>query len=267
MKVLVLASGSAGNAALFSSRGTGILVDAGIGPRSLAQKLGEAGAALPDAIVITHAHQDHVGHCLRIARRLKIPIYASEATARCEVLRGRGEVRVYSPREPFEIGALTVAPLPLPHDAAQVSLVISDGERKAAIATDLGEIPPDLPAHLAGVDVALIESNHDVDMLRTGPYPAFLKRRIGSAKGHLSNDQARSLLKALSQKTHTVVLMHLSATNNMPAIALEGATDALAGRRVRLSAATQDDVLAVDADAPPPPPLGSLKRGTQLSLF
>src|SRR4029079_17364816 len=109
MRVIVLASGSAGNAALFESGGTRVLVDAGIGPRTLAKKLKEAGADPPSAIVITHAHQDHVGHCLRLSRWLKIPIYASESTARSAELRGGEQVRVFSPREPFEIGALTVS--------------------------------------------------------------------------------------------------------------------------------------------------------------
>src|SRR5262249_22711970 len=99
MKGTILASGSEGHAGRFASGETRVLVDAGIGPRTLVKKLREAGAAPPDAIVITHAHQDHVGHAVRLSRRLKIPIYASEATARCEELRGREQVRVYSPRE------------------------------------------------------------------------------------------------------------------------------------------------------------------------
>ena len=268
MKVVVIASGSRGNATLFESSGTRVLVDAGVGLRMLAHKLREAGSELPQAIVITHAHQDHVGQCLRLSRRLKIPIYASEATARIELLRGREQVRVYSPREPFEIGSLTVSPLPLPHDAAQVSLVFSDGERRAAITTDLGEVPPDLPGHLAGCDVALLEANHDAEMLRRGPYPAHLKRRISGARGHLSNDQAHALLRSLSKETHTVALMHLSETNNRPDMALTMAKDALSGRRIRLFAASQDDCLVLDAAAPLiPAPIGPPRRAEQLSLF
>src|SRR5262249_32101375 len=148
-KVAILASGSTGNATLFEAGGTRVLVDAGIGPRALAARLAAAAVLEPpDAVVITHEHQDHLGHCLRLARNFKIPIYASEATARIPTLHGRPEVRVFGMREPFAIGALTLSPLPLPHDAAQVALVVEGGGRRAALVTDLGEVPPALPGHL-----------------------------------------------------------------------------------------------------------------------
>jgi phosphoribosyl 1,2-cyclic phosphodiesterase len=267
VKVAILASGSRGNATLFSAGGTSVLVDAGVGPRTLARKLGEIGADLPEAIVITHAHQDHVGHCLKLSKRFKIPIYASEATARCEALHGREQVRVYDAREPFTIGALTVAPTPLPHDAAQVALTFTHGEHKAGLATDLGEVPPGLLAHLAGCQVLLLESNHDAELLEKGPYPAFLKRRIASAKGHLSNAQTHALLRGLPRETSTVVLMHLSETNNLPELALSSALDALSGRRVHLCAAAQDELMVLDAEAEPPPTALRSKRRGQLALF
>jgi phosphoribosyl 1,2-cyclic phosphodiesterase len=265
MKVTILASGSGGNATLFEAGGTRVLVDAGIGPRALATRLAEAGAGgLPDAVVLTHEHQDHFGHCLRLAKKLKIPIWASEATARDPRLAGRPEVHVFGMREPFALGALTVSPLPLPHDAAQVALVLEGAGRRAAIVTDLGEIPPALPAHLARCDVALIESNHDPDMLRRGPYPEFLKRRIASARGHLSNGQAHALLRALPYETHTVVLMHLSETNNRPDLALDAARDALVGRGTRVCVAPPRETIVVDAAVRPQP---SLRSGEQMALF
>lgn len=254
---------------MFEAEGTSVLIDAGIAPRTLEAKLATAGARLPDAIVITHAHQDHVGHALRLARRLKIPIHVSEATSRAVSLHGREEIRIFSAREPFAIGTLTIAPTPLPHDAAQVALVVEGGGRRAAIVTDLGEVPPGLSSHLARCDVVLIESNHDLEMLQSGPYPAFLKRRIASARGHLSNAQAHALLRTLPVATHTVVLMHLSTSNNHPEIALESAQDALGGRRVRLLAATQDASLVLDATPTERWPLLPASRGKpgQLSLF
>lgn len=253
MRVLVLASGSSGNATLFESKGTRVLVDAGIGPRTLARKLREAGVeGMPHAVVVTHGHGDHLGSYSKIGAKLGVPVYMTESTARFARPSGEVSLHYFSPRQPFAIGALTLSPLPLPHDAAQVALVIGDGEHRAAIATDLGEVPPGLPGHLAGCDVLLIESNHDVEMLERGPYPGFLKRRVLSARGHLSNAQAHGLLRALGPRAHTVVLMHLSKTNNRPDIALESARDALSGRRVRLDVAPAVGPLSLDAALPPP---------------
>jgi phosphoribosyl 1,2-cyclic phosphodiesterase len=262
MQIVILASGSGGNATLFASRGTRVLVDAGLGPlaaRKVLAAMGDAAAVEdlwpPDAVVITHAHRDHAGHAASYARKLKIPVYATEATARMAHLGDPERRRFYSAREPFAIGALTVAPRPLPHDAAQVGLVVSDGARRAALVTDLGEVPAGLVEHVAGCDVLLLESNHDVQMLDQGPYPAHLKRRIRSARGHLSNAQTRGLLAALARRPeglNTVVLMHLSETNNRPELALEEARDALGGRRVLLLAAPPRGPLAIDAAAPPP---------------
>jgi phosphoribosyl 1,2-cyclic phosphodiesterase len=264
VKVTVLASGSGGNATLFEAAGTAVLVDAGIGPRALLEAMG--GRLPPAAVVLTHEHQDHLGQCLRLSRKLKIPIYASEATARAPQLHGRPEVRVFGMREPFAIGALTVSPLPLPHDAAQVALVIEGAGRRAAIVTDLGEVPPGLVAHLRGCQVALIESNHDAEMLRDGLYPAFLKRRIGSARGHLSNAQAHALLRALPAETQEVVLMHLSQSNNRADLALASARDALSGRAVRLRVAAPRETLIVEVEETRPPAIPG-RRGEQLALF
>ncbi|MEI8258374.1 MAG: MBL fold metallo-hydrolase, partial [Deltaproteobacteria bacterium] len=230
----------------------------------------EAGGP-PDAIVITHGHADHVGNCGRIAKKLRIPVYASESTARTARLGDRSRVRVYGARTVFTIGSITVSPMPIPHDAAQVALVFSNGTRSVGLATDLGEVPPRLPEHFATCDVLLIESNHDPDMLANGPYPLFLKRRIASASGHLSNQQTHALLRALSPRTHTVVLMHLSEKNNLQDLALAVARDALTGRTVKLFAATQDDARVFDANddahhvAPPPAPVPASRR-TQLAF-
>lgn len=269
MRITVVASGSQGNAALFESRGTRVLVDAGVGPRTLESRLAAAGAGgLPQALVITHAHGDHLGHFEAIARRLGIPVWVSEGTSRVARLAAVDRIRVYGAREPFAIGALTIAPSPVPHDAAQVAITVSDGARRAALATDLGEVPPDLAAHLAGVDVLLIESNYDAAMLAGGPYLPHLKRRVASSRGHLSNRQTHELLRRVGASTHTVVLMHLSEINNQRELALETARDALHGRRVRLLAASQVEPLVVEAGAArASEPVWSRARPRQLSLF
>jgi phosphoribosyl 1,2-cyclic phosphodiesterase len=270
VRVTVVASGSQGNATCFESGGTRLLVDAGVGPVTLARRLEESGSReMPTAVLITHAHGDHIGHVGAIARKLRIPVYMSEGTARVARICDIDRVRVYGAREPFTIGALTVSPRPVPHDAAQVALVVSNGSTRAALATDLGEIPPGFLSHFGGCEVVLIESNHDAEMLAHGPYLPHLKRRVASARGHLSNRQTHELLRRLPPGTNTVVLMHLSGSNNRRDIALEVASDALHGRRIRLFAAEQDVPLVIDAGAPrvAEPVWSPRARPRQLSLW
>ena len=277
VKVVVVASGSTGNATLFESGGTRVLVDAGIGPYTLLRRLralagangGTADADLkPHAVVLTHAHGDHAAHCQVVARRFGIPLYVSEGTRR-ELALERSDVQVFGTRDPFAIGALTVAPMPLPHDAAQVAFVVTDGTRSAGIATDLGEVPAALPEHFAHCDVLLVESNYDPFILDAGPYLPHLKRRVASARGHLSNPQLAELLRRLPKATHTVVLLHVSQTNNRRDIALETAKDALSWRNVTLHVAAADEPLAIDAAAPPPrePIRTKNTKPVQLALF
>ena len=254
MRVTIVASGSGGNVTLVEGGGARVLVDAGLGPRTLATLLERAGdhGPPPSALVVTHAHSDHVGHYQPLARRFGLTVHMSEATARAVEPPQTLKLKRFSPREPFAIGGLNVFPTPLPHDAAQVALVFEAGGLRAGLATDLGEVPPALPEAFRACDLILLESNHDLAMLRDGPYPIYLKRRIASAKGHLSNDQAAELLRALPPKASAVVLMHLSKTNNKPALALASAHEALAGRHVRLFVAPPRGPLSLDVAAPPP---------------
>jgi phosphoribosyl 1,2-cyclic phosphodiesterase len=250
VEIALLASGSRGNASLFAAGGSSVMVDAGIGPRTLKRHLRQLGLPLPQALVITHAHRDHIGHAQLLAEKFKLPLYLSEATARATGLGGHELVRIYSPREPFAIGPLFFSPTPLPHDAAQVALLVSHGDERVALCTDLGEVPARLPELLRHADMLLIESNHDEALLASGPYPEFLKRRVGSARGHLSNRQTHALLRALvphpsapASRMQTVVLMHLSETNNRESLALASALDALGGAPIELLAARQSETL------------------------
>jgi phosphoribosyl 1,2-cyclic phosphodiesterase len=257
VRITVLASGSSGNATLLESGGTRILVDAGIGSRTLALALRDTGAGgPPHAIIVTHAHHDHVGRCARISRKLRIPVHATEATDRTANLGG--DVRTVGTRTAFTIGSMTIFPLPVPHDAAQVALVVDGGSHRVAIATDLGEVTADLRHHIEHCDVLLLESNHDPELLERGPYPATLKRRIGSARGHLSNAQACELLRTVGRRTRHVVLMHLSETNNRPELALGAARDALRWPGVDLRVADRKSPVVVELDG--------VGRGTQLAL-
>lgn len=247
MRVTVLASGSGGNATLVQAGGVRILVDAGVGPRVIEQRMRRVfGRELDlDAIIATHPHGDHVGKLGPCARHFDAPVFLTELTRRTLALEGL-EIRPFQPHSPFLIGSVTVAPMPVPHDAPQVALVFEHRGRwtsRAAVVTDLGHIPRGLAEHLSGCQLVLLESNHDLEMLHHGPYPEFLKRRIASRLGHLSNQQAAHLLARLGSAVHDVVLMHVSRKCNSPMLALACARAALRGRRIRLRVADQDEPL------------------------
>jgi phosphoribosyl 1,2-cyclic phosphodiesterase len=254
MRVRVLASGSGGNLSLYESDGFSLLVDAGLDPGGLASRLRSVGADYlePDALVVTHGHADHCAHARDFAERAGVPTFMTDATLRGLKIRNARNIRPYSAREGFVVGPFEVRPCAVSHDVPQVALRISAGDRAALIATDLGEVPPDLLSLLEGVSVAMIESNHDRDMLERGPYPRFLKRRVASARGHLSNDQCHELLRRLPASVDTVVLMHLSEKNNRPDVALACAADALSDRPTTLLAARQHDKLCLDVRANAP---------------
>lgn len=250
VRVTVLASGSGGNATLIQAAGVRILVDAGLGPQVLERRMrGAFGQPVDvDAIVLTHPHGDHVGKVVPCARHFDAPVYLTEATARRLVL-GRLKKRVFGRDAAFNVGPIVVEPAPIPHDAPQIALVFDHRGARAALVTDLGHVPRHLPRHLAGCQLVMLESNHDPEMLAMGPYPAFLKRRVASPVGHLSNEQAAQLLRRLGPETRDVVLMHLSETNNSPALALGCARAAIGGRRVKLRVAHQDTPLDLEVRA------------------
>ena len=248
MRVTILASGSAGNTLVVESERSRVLVDAGLPLKVLFAGLVDAFGAVPrfDAVIVTHAHGDHAAHAGRTAVALGVPLWLTQATRRCIRLPAEARTRVFGPGAPFEIGELGVRPLPLPHDAPQVALVLDDGRARLALVTDLGEVPPALVEHIADADLVLAESNHDLDMLWRGPYPESLRRRIASRVGHLSNAQCAELLRRLGPATRHVVLMHLSEQNNRAELALTMAREALAGRDVALEVAPRRGLLRLE---------------------
>jgi len=239
-----LASGSSGNATLVEAwladpqphdRPTRLLVDCGLGPRRLAQALDSRGcsAADIDAVFVTHEHSDHVAGVLPLQRRYGVPVWASvgtwaSATSRQTVPPSAGVARA---GEPIQVGRLTLKPFSVPHDAAEpLQLVVTDGRLSLGVLTDLGEPTDDVARALQGCDALLLECNHDRRMLADGPYPVWLKRRIGGHRGHLSNDQSASVLEACRHDgLRHVVAAHLSQHNNEPSLALRALRDVLGG--------------------------------------
>ena len=254
MRLTVLASGSGGNAMLVEAGGTRLLVDAGLPLVTLRRQLVRAKlTGNPTAIIITHSHGDHCRHAAELTEHFQVPLYVSEATRRSVRLSGRRAPQVFGTKGPFSIGDLSVSAMVVPHDAPQVSLRFEHQSGRAALATDLGEVPPGLLGHFAGCDAVLIESNHDSDMLASGPYPYHLRRRVAGDHGHLSNAQTHGFLRALDRATRTVVLMHLSQTNNTPELARDSAAHALRDHTATLLVASQFGVTSVETGLPTAP--------------
>lgn len=267
VRITVLGSGSGGNATLVETATTRILIDAGLTQRALMTRLAslEASDRAPakiDAIVLTHAHGDHIAHAGAYALRFDAPVFLTEATARSLRMPSGVRTRIFGSKTAFDLGDLELRPLPVPHDAPQIALVLAHGGRAAGLVTDLGAVPDGLASHLRDCTTVLIESNHDGERLANGPYPDYLKRRIASGVGHLENRQCAELLRALSPTTRHVVLMHLSQTNNSAALARSVAEDALRGRPVQVHVAQQDAPIRAPLE-----PLTAERAATQLRLF
>ena len=236
LRVTVLGSGSRGNAFLVESQDTTVLVDAGFNPRALAKRLLLAGKRPEDvqALLLTHEHTDHACGAAAACKRWHWPLHATAGTLSnlpdVSTLVGL-TMSVATLNCAFTIGGLSVIATPVPHDASEAAaLVITDQSSgcRVGIATDLGHVPEALPKYFERLDVLVVESNHDEGMLANGPYPWMLKRRIGSQLGHLSNKQAAAFVAQCAHRgLRSVVLAHLSETNNTPDIAVLAATSAL----------------------------------------
>ena len=247
VSVSVLASGSRGNSTVLGSSRTRVLVDAGISCRETFKRMkfvGEDPHQL-SAILITHEHSDHVSGLAMLAKKLGIPIFMTAATHRAwkkAVRDAKGEapeldkLELFSAGQKFQIGDITVTPFTIPHDAADpVGFTFLAEGVKVAYATDLGYIPPNVCDQLRGSNVLVLESNHDLEMLRGGPYPWHVKQRVMSRVGHLSNEAlADFFTRDYDGAAAYIVLAHLSEQNNHPEIARGAAEKALGTRQTLL---------------------------------
>lgn len=244
MQFAVLSSGSKGNAILVEGGGARILVDCGLHPKVLRERLQQVGRSLPqiDALVVTHGHADHVAGARILAGAFRLLTYATHRTHK--FLGRTGGVSHLAPinaGESFRIGSLDIAPFATPHDApGSVGFVFTDGDARFGVCTDLGHVTPTVTNALRDLDALYLEFNHDLDMLRNGPYPMPLKRRIASPLGHLSNDEARTLLDdVFHARMKHVLLAHLSEVNNTPERALDAARTVVDGSDAELVTAPQ----------------------------
>jgi phosphoribosyl 1,2-cyclic phosphodiesterase len=275
VSVSVLASGSRGNCSLVATSTTCILVDAGLSGRETFKRL----RALADrnsadrhsadrpndrveeisAILITHEHSDHVAGLQRLAKKLNVPVFLTAPThdAWSRAVRDAEgaipdlpKVEHFSAGRGFRVGDIEVMPFTIPHDAADpVGFTFRAEGVKIGFATDLGYMPASVRDHLRGCSVLVMESNHDVEMLRSGPYPWSVKQRVMSRVGHLSNEALAEFFSSdYDGGAEYLVLAHLSEQNNHPEIARAAAEQALGGSlglwHNRVLLASQTEVLA-----------------------
>ncbi|MDH3495760.1 MAG: MBL fold metallo-hydrolase [Gemmatimonadota bacterium] len=238
MKLAVLGSGSRGNAVALRTQGHTLLVDAGFGPRALERRAEEAGVPLAPlaGIVLTHEHGDHARGAAALAARHDCPVFASAGTL--HALAGGGPRSILLP--PYG-GALTIGPFTVSaartaHDAREpVAVAITSlAGHKIGVAYDLGRPTAAVRHLLRDCSVLLLEANHDEVLLRTGPYPASVRQRIGGSTGHLSNRAAAALAAELcGPRLEAVVLLHLSEQCNTAVLARRAVVAALRERQFR----------------------------------
>ncbi|WP_163193833.1 MBL fold metallo-hydrolase [Clostridium thermarum] len=249
-----LYSGSSGNSIFISSDNAKVLIDAGMSGKSIEGALREIGERPEeiDAIFVTHEHSDHIKGVGILSRKYNIPIYTNELTWK-SMAKAIGNIKEHNIKimdTAVSIKDIDVERFDIPHDAAAPSgYSLLSGGKKVCIATDLGYFSEDVKRNIIDADILLLESNHDVEMLKFGPYPYELKRRILSDIGHLSNEACGyAITEIVTDKQKRIVLGHLSNTNNYPELAYATVTNILNDNKVNVG----KDIILTMADRSKP---------------
>lgn len=231
MKMCSIASGSSGNCTYVGTDVTHLLVDAGISGKKTVEGLNQLGLTGNDidGILITHEHSDHINGLGVMCRKFGIPVYGTRGTIEAvKKVSNLGKIddslfHVINADEKFTLKDVIVNPMKISHDAAEPTAYrFQHGNKRMAIATDMGIYDDYTVECLKGMDVLLLEANHDINMLQVGPYPYYLKQRILGSRGHLSNElSGRLLSRLLHDNLKTVILGHLSRENNLAELAYE----------------------------------------------
>ena len=255
MQVYTIASGSTGNCTLVKDRDTAVLIDAGISTKRIVSAIRELGVE-PEklsGILITHEHSDHINGLNTFIKHYEIPIFAPRTVANhlSWSIAGVDDYLTVLPLgQDYGIGSLSVLPFRTPHDTPESVGYRLMGSAVFGFCTDFGHVTDEILEGLRGVDAAVIEANHDIEMLKNGSYPFVLKRRILSDNGHLSNDCCGALAEELYKNgTRKMILGHLSRENNIPSLARRcvtvflGTVGFTVGKDVVLEVAPEKDIL------------------------
>ncbi len=257
-EVVMLASGSKGNAALLTSGNQRFLIDMGISCRTLVQRMRSVGVEPTSlsSIFLTHEHIDHIRGLATFSNKYQIPMYSSERTWKAILLK-QGKIdrrwcRIMPQK--LQIGNVSIHSFSIPHDATDphgYCFLNEASNSKCTYLTDTGFVTDIVREEVKGSDILVLEANHDVEMLKNGDYPYDLKQRILSTHGHLSNDSAGWLLAEMDKLPEQVILAHLSEHNNKPRLALETISNILDGKNrlheTNIFVAKQDEVVSVSA--------------------
>jgi len=254
--VSVLGSGSRGNSTFIRTDRVRLLIDAGVSRRDVARRLESIGEDPDgiDAILVTHDHNDHAAALRVFVKELPVRAYLTWGTIAAlkteEYELNGSSIEPITPGVSFVVGDAEITPFPVPHDAAEpVAFSIAVDGLKITQLTDVGYLPDPVAQQLAGSHVLILESNHDLEMMRVGPYPWNLKQRLMSRHGHLSNTAVAQFIREKydGQASH-IVLAHLSSQNNHPEMARQEATRALRSRGFGV-----DGLFVTEQDNPSPP--------------
>lgn len=250
MQFASLGSGSRGNCTVIESQGTIVLVDCGFSMRETERRLQRAGKELKDisAILVTHEHGDHVRGVASLAKKHRLPVWSSRGTAKAAKLEELVSLNLWNCidiHKAFDIDALQIQPVPVPHDAKEpCQFIFTDGVWRVGVLTDTGSITPYIEEQYSACDAFILEANHDETMLANGAYPPSLKQRVGGNYGHLNNGQAKDLLTSIdTSKLQYLVASHISDKNNTVALARDKMSEAIDAGASWIDVASQDEGL------------------------
>ncbi|MEW5250965.1 MBL fold metallo-hydrolase [Microbulbifer sp. 2201CG32-9] len=229
LKFASLGSGSKGNGTLVASGGDCLLVDCGFTIKETERRMARLGVSPADlsAILVTHEHSDHLSGVAPLARKYGLPIYLTPGTLRARDLGKLPRAHLIEGYQPFAVADIQVTPVAVPHDAREAAqFVFRSRASSLGLLTDLGTVTPHIESHFGDCDALVLEANHDPQMLAQGPYPAPLKRRVGGAYGHLSNQQAAGFLRRVgAEQLQHLVVAHISEKNNTLELARKALAD------------------------------------------